>query len=294
MKKYSFLTLLLATQGCIADLSVPVPQPSDDCTPPEGREVLLEVFPTCDLGMCGDLPEHQARGRCVDDNQLEPAQLEQLAACANAKTPQHCVPVGLLLADGQVQPPVCTSVAGAEGRCMSLCIPQIQAKKDTLPQDVCDEGMLCAPCYDPFTGESSGACESNSCDMPTEDPVVFAACCVDKGGGSCVPRELVPDESEGNLGEDSCTGTPEDDVCVPTGMAEPDFQPKACESGWVSSGEGLCLSECIPLIGGLAGTLFDKKAPCTATERCVACSDLTKSLSPTIAKFCDLVYPPAP
>ena len=192
MNRSALWTLaLLACQGCITDLGVDAPLPSNTCDPdPRDREVLLEVFPPCDLAMCGDQPEHAMRGRCVDDNQLDDAQLALLGAC-DRQTPSHCVPVPLLISDGRTQPTVCASLGGAEGRCMSLCVPSVREKRDQLPQDVCEEGDLCAPCYDPFTGESTGACDASVCDAPVEAPYVFEPCCSGKGGGLCIPREAL-------------------------------------------------------------------------------------------------------
>ncbi len=281
MKKYAFLTLLLATQGCIADLSVDAPAPSEECDP-EGLDVLLEVFPVCDLGMCGELPEHQARGRCVDDNQLGPDQLSLLAPCGNTETPQHCVPVDLLTSDGLTQPPICESLNGAEGRCMSLCVPQIQEKKDQLPQDLCDDGFLCAPCYDPFTGESTGACDASVCDAPVDPPVTFEECCANAGGGHCVPRSAVPDESESNLGENTCTSTPFDDVCVPTGFDDLNYEPPTCTNS--SDDPGVCLPTCIPLINTIGIVFLQNDCP-ESFQRCVPC--YLSGISDSVAAFCE-------
>jgi hypothetical protein len=127
MNRLALLVLVVALPGCIADLSVDPPEPSQACDPdPRDRQVLLEVFPPCDLAMCGDLPEHTTRGRCVDDNQLDASQLAQLASVRHPDTPAHCVPVELLLSDGLSQPTVCASLGGAEGRCMSICVPSVQ------------------------------------------------------------------------------------------------------------------------------------------------------------------------
>jgi hypothetical protein len=286
MKKYALLTLVLLTHGCIADLSVDQPVPSEQCEP-EGLDVLLEVFPSCDLGMCGEGEEARSRGRCVDDNQLGPDQLSLLAPCANADTPQHCVPVALLVTDGLTKPTVCESLGGAEGRCMSLCVPQIQEKKDQLPQDICEEGTLCAPCYDPFTGESTGACDASVCDMPEEPPHLFAACCEGKGGGNCVPRVAVPDESEESLGEDVCAD-PEADVCVPTGFDAPDFVPPSCTRP--NDDPGVCLPTCIPLIDSISTDDPDegigyKKEDCPEDhQRCIPCT--LGFISDSVDGFC--------
>ena len=269
MNRSALWTLaLLACQGCITDLGVDAPLPSNTCDPdPRDREVLLEVFPPCDLAMCGDQPEHAMRGRCVDDNQLDDAQLALLGAC-DRQTPSHCVPVPLLISDGRTQPTVCASLGGAEGRCMSLCVPSVREKRDQLPQDVCEEGDLCAPCYDPFTGESTGACDASVCDAPVEAPYVFEPCCRGKGGGLCIPREAVPDDSEESLGEDSCTGTSQDDVCVPTGFEEDDFAPPTCTNS--VGAEGRCLPTCVPLVGTVGAVFLRNDCPETY-QRCVPC-----------------------
>lgn len=267
-RNLSLLFFVLLCQGCIADLSVDPPAPSEACDPdPRDRAVLLEVFPPCDLGICGELPEHSMRGRCVDDNQLDEAQLMLLAPCGG-QTPSHCVPVPLLLSDGLAQPTVCASLGAAEGRCTSLCVPSAQEKRDQLPRDVCDEGELCAPCYDPFTGESTGACEASICDAPVEPPYVFEKCCEGKGGGTCIPRSAVPDDSEESLGEDVCTGTDDDDVCVPTGFDAPDFAPPTCEN---SLGiEGRCLPTCVPLVTTIGAVFLQNDCP-ESFQRCVPC-----------------------
>src|SRR5690606_12986704 len=122
------------------------------------------------------------------------------------------------------------------------------------------------PCYDPFTGESSGACESNACDAPVDAPVTFGGCCEDKGGGNCVPRSLVADDSEASLGADSCAN-PEANICVPTGMSEPDFQPAACRS--VGDAEGRCMSLCVPAIQAKKDSL--PQATCDDGQRCAPC-----------------------
>jgi hypothetical protein len=286
MKKYVFLTLLLAAEACAADLGIDIPLPSESCDP-EGLEVLLEVFPSCDLGMCGDLPEHRTRGRCVDDNQLGADQLSLLSPCSNTETPQHCVPVKLLITDGLTQPTVCESLNGAEGRCMSLCVPQIQEKRDQLPRTICDEDELCAPCYDPFTGESTGACDASVCDAPVDPPMTFGACCEDLGGGHCVPRTAVPDDREGSLDDEDCNAlTTYDDVCVPIGFDAPDYTPGTCDRP--NGDPGICMTKCVPLINTLDFLYNPVDCP-EAHQLCVPCS--RGAISADVDEFCALAYP---
>lgn len=268
MKKLIWISLALATQGCIMDLTVDPPEPALTCDPdPADRAVLLEVFPPCDLLQCGPRPDDRMRGRCVDDNQLGADQIALLDACAS-DVPSHCVPVENLVTDGRSQPTICASLGGAEGRCTSLCVPEVRAKADSLPADVCEEGSLCAPCYDPFTGESTGSCEASSCDAPVEEPYVFQTCCEEAGGGRCVPRSAVPDESEESLGEDNCGQTPDDDVCVPTGFDDLAYAPPTCSN---SLGvEGRCLPTCIPLVDTTGAIFLQNDCP-DPVQRCVPC-----------------------
>lgn len=47
--------------------------------------------------------------------------------------------------------------AYAEGRCLPECLPDVD--NFLIGQDGCEEGMKCAPCLNPLTGEPSGACD---------------------------------------------------------------------------------------------------------------------------------------
>jgi hypothetical protein len=45
----------------------------------------------------------------------------------------------------------------AEGRCLPDCLPDVD--NFLIGQDDCEDGMKCAPCLNPLTGEPSGACD---------------------------------------------------------------------------------------------------------------------------------------
>src|SRR6185503_857611 len=115
-------------------------------------------------------------------------------------------------------------IAGAEGRCLSGCLPEIARKQALLPQGTCGEGDRCAPCTNPVDGTDTGVC-GLSCDTgPTSPPVVFSKCC--GGIGSCVPRAAVPADKAPRLAKDTCA-TDQDLLCAPDAFLG-DTGPAAC------------------------------------------------------------------
>lgn len=70
-----------------------------------------------------------------------------------------CVP-DRNIAAGRYIPLPCPSLYNAEGRCLGACIPEVGAVAALLPSGApCSPGEVCAPCTNPFTGASTGACE---------------------------------------------------------------------------------------------------------------------------------------
>jgi hypothetical protein len=225
-----------------------------DC-PPGEPPLDPELLPECDF--CPD-------ARCVPNFALEEDQIAMLAPCSDSST---CVPELFIETNGQFLLTRCTSLNGAEGRCLSPCIPAVSSQADLLPADVCTDGWLCAPCYDPLTGEDTGACRQ-SCDPgPTEEPVVFTECC--GGLGSCVPESLVSEEQAAQLGVDTCTG--DGVLCAPKDLADPTYTPPRCDS--VGGVEGRCLPECLPDIQAQASLL--PQSTCDAGHLCAPCYDPT-------------------
>jgi hypothetical protein len=118
-------------------------------------------------------------------------------------------------------PQVCTSLAGAEGRCLSTCLPAVAARSDELPQNTCSAGDKCVPCFDPSAANPNaptGAC-SFGCDHPKQPPTVltcpwtgpavfspagFPDCSPACGGAHCMPSSLVPPGEQGFLA--ACPG----------------------------------------------------------------------------------------
>ncbi len=217
--------------------------------------------------------------RCVPTVLVPPDNVDDLADCdANNK----CVPDLLVETGGNFIPKTCASIAGFEGRCLSECLPAVASQVDRLPQDVCDPGERCAPCYDPFDQTATGAC-AQSCDPgPVDPPGSFTACCSDRG--SCVPSSSLSPDDASNLGQDSCTAASE--LCVPNGIATGTFVAEPCEPSIIGLGgaqykAGACLHDCLPAVDNFA--IFQDT--CAAGFKCAPCLDPTNNGAPTGA--CD-------
>jgi hypothetical protein len=237
------------------------------CVPFEGElPAFLEALDPCPEAIC------ESGGRCVPNNLLGGAGgTDFLAPCNDTST---CVPEEFVAAEGEAVPFPCTSVAGAEGRCLSKCLPSVSSQESVLPQDTCGPDHLCVPCFEPLSGSPTGAC-TLSCDMPQEDPLTFEACCDDLG--SCVPSGLVPSAFRDNLpdcGDD-------DGLCVPNKFIEDSgYTPATCDAavGEDSLGEGACLALCLALEGDPDAADLAQDV-CDAGEVCVPCEDPESGLS---------------
>ncbi len=233
-----------------------------------------ELFAACPADVC------QSGGHCVPAGAIPAEQAGLLADCdASSK----CVPDVLIETAGLFTPPSCTSVAEAEGRCLSVCLPDVAAQSDLLPVDVCGAEERCVPCYDPFDGTETGACGLSECDAgPTQPPKTFAKCCAEKGGGTCLPVSLVGQEAAEQLDTEECQ---EDllqagSVCVPDALYEAHaqgllYQGAPCETGFLvqlfgASEEGACLPQCIPEVDD---ALFVGQEDCQDGFNCVPCTD---------------------
>ena len=215
-------------------------------------------FPECPT--CVGQPAH-----CVPTDVVEqtaPGQAAQLAACDDASV---CVPDVLIRTLGKYAPPTCTSIAGGAGRCLSVCIEAVADLENFLPQDACPDGEKCAPCTDPRTGQSTGACALACDDGPLEPAPVFDRCC-EGDAGICVPPTLVDERQAAALGQLTCG---EGTLCAPAELADATFTPKTCTS--VGGAEGRCLSTCVALVGDQAELL--PRDDCAEGELCAPCTD---------------------
>ncbi len=221
--------------------------------PPVADPSLFPVCPLCD------------NARCVPSNLVPAETLDRLADCADGTS--KCVPDDFVVTGGNFLLETCRSLNDAEGRCVSLCVPQVQAQAGFLPTATCQSDERCAPCFDPTTGESTGACNL-ACDPgPTEPPKTFTKCC--GGIGSCVPTSAVPTDLQSKLGADSCVGT--DELCAPDDFVDPTFKPATCRS--VSNAEGRCIPACVPQVASQAS--FLPKDSCPDEHLCAPCFDPT-------------------
>jgi hypothetical protein len=177
---------------------------------------------------------------------------------------------GTLCAPSQLTDPTfhaksCDSIDGAEGRCISTCVGGAVAKqKDRLPTMGCDMNEVCAPCYDPVTGEDTGACSVNG-DKPTKPKQVFDHCCGMSGTdpvGVCVPPALAGKQAS-ILRQETCkTGK----LCAPIKKAQdPAFKFPTCNG---LLGAGACVHSCI-VDPSQAAILT--RASCMADELCAPC-----------------------
>jgi hypothetical protein len=176
-----------------------------------------------------------------------------------------CVPKVFIDAGGDYVPEICRSIAGNEGRCLPDCLPDVADQVVSLPQDVCQEGFSCAPCFDPYTGESTGSCELGGDSGSTTPPVVFQDCCQERG--FCVPADLVPADQSGFLGTDTCK--PDQELCVPSVLTQPGYVPPRCRS--VGHTEGRCLPDCLPEVQQQPVDL--PRDTCDEHFACVPCYD---------------------
>lgn len=225
-------------------------------------DTLLAILQPCEPETCG-FPSY-----CVPTSFLpnDPAQLALLSDCADGK----CVPEKFVLSFNQFDLVNCTSVNGFEGRCVSECLPSVAAQADFLPTEGCGVGERCAPCFDPFTGEPTGAC-GLSCDDPatsTPEDSTFTECCVGLGGGNCLPSSLAGAAGD-MLDTSECEAAGEPgNVCVPTIVyqqvtAQGFFQGAPCDVDTVivftgTSNEGACLPRCIPEVAAQVQMIEDQ------------------------------------
>jgi hypothetical protein len=218
-----------------------------------------------------------ADAHCLDAALItDPAQAARLGKCSDGT--KLCVPDIFIKTGGKFTPATCTSVAGAEGRCLSSVLPDVDKQKALLPQATCTASEKCVPCFDPITGMPTGAC-SLSCDTgPTQAPVTFAQCC--DARAHCVPANVVPDEQEGNLDQDTCTDT---NLCVPDQILLNQAIP-TCSANSLILGNytGVCLSECFSF--GIQGLAL-ARGNCASGYKCAPC---TQNGQPTGAPGCPM------
>ena len=237
------------------ETSTPVDTGPPEC-PHKGPPVVEpSTFPAC---QCGD-------GHCVPSSVVPGPFASKLADCA-ADAKGKCVPDALIASGGEYIPPTCKSVAGAEGRCLSTCLPDVKAQMTMLPQSSCGIDERCVPCYNPLDLKETGACKL-SCDPgPTEPPKALPTCCGARG--TCVPKASVPPASASSLQQDKCPDNTF--VCAPNAFIDKTWKRVDCTASVFfigDGGPGVCMPDCLkglgfPLLKGTGCSSGDKCAPC--------------------------------
>jgi hypothetical protein len=217
--------------------------------------------------MCGG-------GHCIPKSVVPPEQHENLAEC-NADA--FCVPDAIIKSGGDFIPDTCSSLFGGEGRCLSVCLPEIGAQAAALPQDNCPADHVCAPCFDPLNGTPTGAC-SLSCDPgPTTQPVELPSCCSDIG--KCIPTNAIPPEQSAQLGADTCDQSSQPMSCVPDVFLQMPYKPTGCETSLLSAllGDafkpGACIPDCVPAVQGTINNIALSQDNCPTHFKCAPCLD---------------------
>jgi len=230
--------------------------------PHEGPPLIdPETLPKCPSYVC-ELGAH-----CIPKG-LVPPEMHSLVDECNDES--FCVPDPFIETGGNWYPPTCTAIMGLEGRCISSCIPMVKEQGQYLQQDICGEGELCAPCWDPINNQPSGACEL-ACDPGTNEPPPdpFPTCCPNDDG-SCVPAELVPGEYQSSVKQEDCPEAGQ--LCIPNEMLTGPMNPEPCAPAlfWQLLGidDGACVSNCVDAVKGLG------QGDCPPGYNCAPCDAL--------------------
>jgi hypothetical protein len=221
------------------------------CEPYDPQVGSSGVFDSCCEGL----------GSCVPDG-LIGAEMSQRLGRDSCGEQLLCAPT-VLSTHPDAALVACRAEGDLEGRCLPSCLPEVSGQAARLSQAECPDGQLCLPCFDPRSGEATGACSFGS-DRPREPAKQFANCC--EGRGRCVPPSSIPSGDRGRLAHDSC----EEALCVPSAwLADPRPPPERCRA--LGDLEGRCLPDCLPDIVARAGQLVQDS--CTAGSLCSPCYD---------------------
>jgi hypothetical protein len=219
------------------------------------RECVVPPKPLIEPSLLARCPNCAGEARCVPRVVLETQAPEMAAKLMACDDDSLCIPDPLITSMGFYKPDSCRSVNDAEGRCLSECLPQAS----------CGEGNRCVPCFDPISGNETGAC-SLTCDPgPTEPAKPLTQCC--HGLGLCVPSGLVPADQAARLGADSCGEGA--GLCAPRVLM--DAQSKLAQCTSLGGSEGRCLPSCLPQVADQADRL--PQDSCAEFEVCAPCFD---------------------
>jgi hypothetical protein len=245
------------------DAGMPPGMDDDDagvCMPPK-NPLNTGGFAKCSPQLCPAQDSVCMQRTLLEGLEIPESSINLLADCSAT---EKCVPLTMASQAGRQTLAKCVSVNGAEGRCISSCVPLVSRQASLLPRSTCTGSDLCAPCFDPRTGENTLACEQGCDTGPTEPAKPFPKCCSNRG--LCVPPSLAADQAP-NLNRDTCAAG---NLCAPAELADPTFKPKSCNS--LDGAEGRCISTCA---GGAVAQQKDRlpTAGCGSNEVCAPCYD---------------------
>ena len=156
-------------QFCVPSLKNPITTSSTTTTPATTSST------TTTLAMCPyfgpPITDPSSLPECAPASLVPPGQQSLFASCDSGAG--ICAPDPIITTADNFVPSSCTSIGGVEGRCLSTCLPFVQAQANVLPTDVCASDERCVPCYDPTASDPTaptGAC-SFGCDMPLNPPI---------------------------------------------------------------------------------------------------------------------------
>jgi len=220
-------------------------------------------------------------GLCIPATVLEPESRESLQG-ADCQDPELLCAPRVLLADPYYVPESCSSLLGAEGRCLPSCL-KLGAIGEALPSEGCASHHSCVPCFEPLDGEPTGVCDFAFDPGPQGGPVTFGRCCHELG--RCVPETLVPEAERGGLGQDSCGAQ---ELCSPEPfLRDRPFIIQSCSSSF--GAEGRCIPDCLPDVADIAELLPTEG--CAAGTVCAPCFD---PVSGAATGLCELSADPGP
>ncbi len=159
----------------------------------------LDSFPTCNNNTC-------RAAHCIPSSLIPTTVDARLLGQLSCASGSLCVPDEPSTRIGKFKFKSCQSIGGAEGRCVSTCIPQVNGLMDVLPRAGCGTDERCAPCFNPNDGSNTGAC-NQGCDtgpsaQTSANPYVFRKC--QGTNGVCAPLSAVPPILQTQLIPDVC------------------------------------------------------------------------------------------
>jgi hypothetical protein len=254
----------------------------------------IDTFEKCNLTGC-------QLAHCVPSSAIPADVPKELLGTCNAPN-TLCVPDDYTASFGKFLAKSCESILGAEGRCISTCIPQVNGLMDALPEGGCGENERCAPCINPNDGKPTGACTQGCDPGPSQEtqsnPAVFTTCA--NGEGRCVPKAIIPAALLSQLVQGTCPSIEE--VCSPLEKSQnlkynfPSCKPSNPFVGILATpGPNGQLGGCVP--SWLADSnpfegIFLLQDTCAAGDKCAPCHNPLRANAPTGA--CPVPLPSDP